>query len=82
LFEPVGKEYEVYVTYFELRRAVSKVEADDLTITYRRNDEERTFGRDAPDNVDRDLDTRPSLLMSKLIYFRPVFKGDNAYCLH
>ena len=82
MFEPVGKEYEVYVTYFESRRAVSKVEADDLTITYRRNGEQRTFRRGAPDNVDRDLDTRPSLMMSKLIYFRPVFKGAKAYCLH
>ena len=82
LFESDGNEYEVYVNYFELRRAVSKVEADDLTITYRRNGEERTFRCGAPDNVDRTLDTRPSLLISKLLYFRPAFKGDKAYCLH
>jgi hypothetical protein len=82
LFEPDGKKYEVNVNYFELRGGVSQIAADDLMITYRRNGEKRTFRRGAPDNVDRDLDTRPSLLMSKLLCFRPLFKGDKAYCLH
>ncbi len=79
----VGEEFEVYIPYFEFRRAVSSLEGpNDLQITYRRNGELREFRRGADDNVDADLDVRPPVVLAKLAYFRPVFKGEVSYCLH
>lgn len=78
----VGQEFDVYVTYFELRRAVNEVEDPDLEITYLRNGEMRTFKRGAEDNADANLDVPLPLLLEKVGYFRPVFKGEVSYCLH
>ena len=81
-FGYVGQEFEVYQTYFELRRAVSKHKGGDLSVSYIRDGELRTFTRGAEDNVDANLDTPPALILRKLLYFRPVFKGEKSYCLH
>ena len=79
----VGQEFDVYIPYFEFRRAVSSLGgADDLQITYRRNGDLREFRRGAGDNVDADLDVSPPVVLAKLAYFRPVFKGEVSYCLH
>ena len=77
-----GQEFEVMVPYFELRRAVSSNELENLRVTYIRNGERREFVRGARDNVDADLDVAPSPIVAKLAYFRPVFKGERSYCLH
>lgn len=76
------EKFEVYLVYFEFRRFVSRLEDEDLEINYLRNGEKRTFRRGADTNIDADLDTRPGFLLHKLLYFRPVFKGDYSYCLH
>jgi hypothetical protein len=81
-FGYVGQQFEVYQTYFELRRAVSKHKGGDLSVSYIRDGELRTFTRGAEDNVDANLDTPPALILRKLLYFRPVFKGEKSYCLH
>ena len=79
----VGQEFDVYIPYFEFRRTVSRLkDADTLQITYLRNGELRQFRRGADDNVDADLDVSPPVLLAKLAYFRPVFKGEVSYCLH
>ena len=78
----VGQEFPVYQVYFELRRAVGNIEDENLEITYTRNGELRTFKRGATDNVDSNLDVPAPLILRKIAYFRPVFKGDTSYCLH
>lgn len=78
----VGQEFEVYVPYFEFRRVVSSLKAKDLEIAYIRNGEARTFRSGASDNVDANLDKAPPVIVSKLVHFRPVFKGERSYCLH
>lgn len=77
----VGEQFPVYVTYFELRRAVSTLKAEDLEVTYIRNGEPRTWRRGAANNVDANLDRPLPLLLAKLGYFRPIFK-ERSYCLH
>ena len=72
----------VYLTYFEFRRAVSRLKADDLVVTYSRKGETRTFRTGAADNADVDLDKPIPLLLERTARFRPVFKGDTSYCLH
>ena len=78
----VGQEFDVYIPYFEFRRTVSNLKADDLEITYIRNGEGRTFRSGASDNADTDLDKPLPLLEAKLVHLRPVFKGELSYCLH
>ncbi len=72
----------VYITYFEFRRAVSQLKANDLVVTYTRNGETRTFRTGAKENADSNLDKPISLLLERTARFRPVFKGDISYCLH
>lgn len=78
----VGQEFPVYQAYFELRRAVGNIDDENLEITYTRNGELRTFKRGAEDNVDTNLDQPAPLILRKVAYFRPVFKGETSYCLH
>ena len=70
------------MTAFELRRAIGGVKSPDLEIIYQRNGEIRQFKRGAASNPDPDLDQSPPWWLAKIAYFRPVFKGDKAYCLH
>ena len=78
----VGEEFDVYTNYFELRRMVNDLEDPNLEVTYIRNGETKTFKRGANDQVDTDLDVSLPLLQRKILYFRPVFKGEMSYCLH
>jgi len=77
-----GEQFPVMYPYFELRRAVSQSDVEDLHVTYIRNGELREYRRGAAGNADADLDKAPPLLVAKLAHFRPVFKGERSYCLH
>jgi hypothetical protein len=78
----IGQRFEVYIPYFEFWRIVSGLKADELEITYLRNGERRQFVRGATDNFNADLDTPPPLILAKIGYYRPVFKGEKSYCQH
>lgn len=78
----VDQQFDIYVNYFELRRVVSRLNDLNLKITYRRDDDTRDFKRGSEDNIDADMDVPPPLLLAKILYFRPVFKGEMSYCLH
>lgn len=71
----------VYITYFELRRAVSRTSDDDLWVLYKRNGEERRYDRAQSQSPDKDLGERYPIWLEKTAMFRPVFK-DRPYCLH
>ena len=78
----VEQEFDVYIPYFEFRRAVSSLNADDIEITYIRNGELRTFKSGDPSNVDANLDQPQNIFLAKLVHLRPVFQGELSYCLH
>lgn len=78
----VGNEFDVYVNYFELRRAVSNSPDPNLEVRFVRDGETVTFKRGAEDNADKLLDVVPPVLQAKILFFRPVFKGELSYCLH
>ena len=77
-----GQQFRVMYPYFELRRAVSNSQQSDLYVTYIRDGELREYRRGEPGNGDADIDDAPPMLVAKLAYFRPVFKGERSYCLH
>jgi hypothetical protein len=81
-YDPYNNQYDILVTAFELRRAIAGVQSANLEITYKRHGEIRQFKRGATTNPDPDLDQPPPWWLAKVVYFRPVFKGDRAYCLH
>ena len=82
LYDPYKNQHDIFITAFELRRAIGGVKSPGLEITYLRNGEVRQFKRGAASNPDPDLDQPPPWWLAKIAYFRPVFKGDKAYCLH
>lgn len=71
----------VYITYFELRRAVSRSEDAGLWVRYKRNGVERLYDRVLAQSPDKDLGARLPIWLEKTVMFRPIFK-DRAYCLH
>lgn len=71
----------VYITYFELRRAVSRTKDAGLWVRFKRNGIERLYDRKLSQSPDSDLDSRYPIWLEKTAMFRPIFK-DRAYCLH
>lgn len=69
------------VTYFEFRRAVSRLGAEDLVVTYERGGTVMTYDSAADDNPDPDLAEPHPVLLDRAARFRPVF-DDRSYCLH
>lgn len=69
------------ITYFELRRIVSETTAD-LHVTYQRGGELHQFTGHAGINSDDELARKHPIWLAKLLYFRPIFKGENSYCQH
>lgn len=70
-----------YITYFELRRAVSRTEDAGLWVRYKRKGVERLYDRTLSQRPDDDLDAILPIWLEKTAMFRPIFK-DRAYCLH
>jgi hypothetical protein len=70
-----------YITYFELRRAVSRSANTGLWVRYKRNGVERYYNRTLAQNPDKDLGVRHPIWLEKTAMFRPIFK-DREYCLH
>lgn len=81
LYGDPGIRLPAYITYFELRRAVSITEDSGLWVRYKRNGVERLYNRALAERPDKDLDARHPIWLEKTAMFRPIFK-DRAYCLH
>lgn len=70
-----------YIVYFELRRLLSESRCD-VQVTYIRNGTTHRMTRNNGISSDPALAERHPRLLAKLLYFRPVFKGDKAHFQH
>jgi len=78
---------KVNVVYFEFNRIISESMAEnpdmDFYVTYTRNDgEEQTFRSTDPDASEADVAQLRSIVLRKLLFFRPVFVGQKSFCQH
>lgn len=81
MYTGIKNKRKTVVTYFELRRVVSESTAD-FYVTYSRGGEVHQYRQYNGVNNDPDLARRHPLLLSKLLYFRPITAGDKEYCKH
>ena len=69
------------ITFFEFRRIVSS-SAGDFLVIYKRDGEQRAFRQAGGESSDAELSSPYSLLVYKLLYFRPVQTGAAVACKH
>ena len=74
-------DHEQRLTYFELRRFASETD-DDFTVTYIRNGKRHLFAKKDGQGNDPELVKKHPLLVAKLLFYRPVAKGDHMGCQH
>lgn len=69
------------VPYFELHRVVSEATSD-FHVTYERGGKIYEYSNVNGVNTDPELARKIPLVLSKLLYFRPITAGDKEYCKH
>lgn len=69
------------ITHFEFRRVVSTTEAD-FFVSYRRGESELALAKSGAIYSDPSYAENHGLLAPKLLYFRPVDKGEHVRCRH
>ena len=70
-----------YITYFEFRRLVSTTR-NPFHVTYLRGDTSYEFALRDGVSTDAELSQEYPTWLSKLLYFRPISKGEVVRCLH
>lgn len=71
-----------YITYFELRRMVSRAKEDNFYVSYRRGETLYEFETGNIENTDPELSQEYPVWLAKLFYFRPVSMGETQGCFH
>ncbi|MGF1583121.1 MAG: hypothetical protein ACFCD0_27690 [Gemmataceae bacterium] len=75
------QENGLLITYFEFRRILSRTRQN-CTVTFRRNGVVEVFRRQHHQHTHPELTQPHPLWLSKLLYFRPVPKGQRMPCQH